>query len=417
MAAAYQKELDFSLALLRRMRLPVHLLQPGDPLQDLDHGLRAMLGKEADYDTAFRVALNWSHERAVYKIVDQFMCHYIYFHLPAATPPTAVVIGPYLTIDPSRAMLLEQAERLGIPLQSLPLQSDFYASLPVYNDPSAIMAVVSVFGEVLWGSAESFEMVDVNEEQERPLPTSVSPDHLIEQENILQQMKQMEERYAFENELMDIVAKGLTNRAEIIMSSVSRLNYQQRLADPLRNMKNYCIICNTLLRKAAQQGGVHPLYLDRMSSQYARTIENSPTLEKCSLLISEMIRAYCRLVRTHSGQQYSAVVQKTLTFIDANLSGDLSLSVLAGLMQITPGYLSTLFHRETGHTLAEHITGQRMKVALQLLRSTRLQVQTIAQLCGFSDPNYFSKQFKRIYQVTPLQYRQGQQAGANQIDA
>ena len=215
----------------------------------------------------------------------------------------------------------------------------------------------------------------------------------------------MEERYAYENELMDIVAKGLTHRAEVMMSSVSQLNYQQRLPDPLRNMKNYCIICNTLLRKAAQQGGVHPIHLDRMSSQYARTIETAPSLEQCSALIGDMIRAYCRLVRVQTGQNVSPPVQKVLTYIDANLSGNLSLSTLAGLLGVTPGYLSALFHRETGHTLAQHITEHRMKAALQLLTTTRLQVQTIAQLCGFADTNYFGKTFRRFYGVTPLQYR------------
>lgn len=42
-----------------------------------------------------------------------------------------------------------------------------------------------------------------------------------------------------------------------------------------------------------------------------------------------------------------------------------------------------------------------MKAALQLLTTTRLQVQTIAQLCGFADPNYFGKTFRRFYGVTP----------------
>ena len=229
-------------------------------------------------------------------------------------------------------------------------------------------------------------------------------------------MKQMEERYAYENELMEIVAKGLTHRAEVMMSSVSQLNYQSRTADPLRNMKNYCIICNTLLRKAAERGGVHPLHLDRVSSNFARQIETTPTLEKSNTLIGNMIRSYCRLVRTHAGNHYSAVVQKTLTYIEANLSGDLSLSSLAQLMQVSPSYLSTLFHRETGRTLAEHITSQRMKVALQLLGSTRLQVQNIAQLSGFTDPNYFSKLFRRFYGVTPLQYRREQFSHPQQSD-
>lgn len=118
-----------------------------------------------------------------------------------------------------------------------------------------------------------------------------------------------------------------------------------------------------------------------------------------------MIRSYCRLVRTHVDRQYSSVVQKTMTYINANLSANLSLSGLAALMQVTPGYLSTVFHREAGFTLTQYIADQRMKAAMQLLRTTRLQVQSIAQLCGFSDPNYFGKQFRRACGMTPLAYR------------
>lgn len=408
MSANYQRELDLITAVLRRMRLNVHLLHPKDSLTVLDAGLRGVLGMQEAYDTAVQVALQWSHERTVYKIVDIFMCHYIYLRLPETEAPTALVIGPYLTMDPTEEILLEQTERLGLDMQRLPQQMEFYASLPIFNDPSGILAAVTCLGEVLWGGPESFHIVDVNTEQFSSLPAWQPSDAPIEQEDVLQRMKQLEERYAYENELLEIVSKGLTHRAELIMSSVSQLNYQHRSPDPLRNLKNYCIICNTLLRKAAQKGGVHPLYLDRMSTQYAYRIENAPTQEKASALIGDMIRGYTRLVHTHASQQYPSAVQKTLAYIDANISGDLSLTGLARLMQVSPGYLSALFHKETGITLAEHITAQRMKVALQLLGSTRLQVQHIAQLSGFPDPNYFSRQFKRFYGVTPLQYRSEQ---------
>ena len=150
---------------------------------------------------------------------------------------------------------------------------------------------------------------------------------------------------------------------------------------------------------------MHPLYLDRMSSQYARRIETSEKLDQTTSLIGDMIRAYCRLVHTHAGQQYASAVQKTLAYIDANLSGDLSLPHIASVVGVSSGYLSTLFHRETGYTLAEYINSQRMKAAQQLLRSTRLQVQTIAQHCGISDVNYFSRLFKKHTGLTPREYR------------
>jgi two-component system response regulator YesN len=120
-------------------------------------------------------------------------------------------------------------------------------------------------------------------------------------------------------------------------------------------------------------------------------------------------------VRVKAHAQHSALIDRTLTYIDSNLSGDLSLHTLAGLLQITPSYLSTLFHRETGQTIACHINHKRLNAACHLLANTRLQVQTVAQLSGFADPNYFSKRFKQKYGVTPAQYRLQQSALLHEV--
>lgn len=210
MQTAWQRELDYTISLLQHMRVQARLVHPEDALSELDGGLRKLLGVEVYYDDAYRIANRWSSPRTIYKILDQFMCCYIYFQLPAVREPAAVVIGPYLTLDLSRETLLELAEHLNLPLHLLPQLVDHYASLPVYPDPSALMAIVSTLGETIWGGA-AFDMIDVDYEQRVSVPASVSVSAPIEQENILQRMQQMEKRYAFENELMEIVSKGLTN--------------------------------------------------------------------------------------------------------------------------------------------------------------------------------------------------------------
>ena len=96
----YQKELDYMVHVLERMRLQVHLVHPDTPLDQLDDGLRVRLGMEKDYENVYRVVTRWDRERTIYRVVDQFMCSYIYFQLPRAMQSTAVVIGPYLTVVP-----------------------------------------------------------------------------------------------------------------------------------------------------------------------------------------------------------------------------------------------------------------------------------------------------------------------------
>jgi YesN/AraC family two-component response regulator len=219
-------------------------------------------------------------------------------------------------------------------------------------------------------------------------------------------IKSMEERYGYENQLMEMVSQGLTHRAEMMISRFSTLAVERRAADELRNVKNYTVICNTLLRKAAEKGGVHPVYLDSTSSDFARQAETLANVEDGTKLMREMVRAYCRLVRQHSIWHYSPIVQKTVAYIESDPTGDLSLRALAAMQNVSASYFSTLFHKETGKTITEYVTQTRMELAARLLHTTHLQVQTVARHCGMSDINYFAKVFKRHFGVSPKKFRE-----------
>ena len=163
---------------------------------------------------------------------------------------------------------------------------------------------------------------------------------------------------------------------------------------------------NTLLRKAAEKGGVHPIYLDKISSEFAVKIEQSSSLAESYPLMKDMFRSYCRLVRKHSMKKYMPIVQKTILIIDTDLSADLSLSALAEQQNVSLGYLSTVFKKDTGKTISEYIREKRIQHAIYLLSTTHLQVQTVALHCGIMDVQYFSKIFKKETGKTPKEYRE-----------
>ena len=98
-------------------------------------------------------------------------------------------------------------------------------------------------------------------------------------------------------------------------------------------------------------------------------------------------------------------MQKAVTYIETEPAADLHLQHLAHTLNLSAGYLSTLFHRETGKTVTEYVTHARMETAANLLRSTQLQIQTVAQHCGITDVNYFSKVFKKHFGMTMREWR------------
>ena len=221
-----------------------------------------------------------------------------------------------------------------------------------------------------------------------------------------QALRQIEERYETEERLMNEIAHGHVAQASEILSAFNNDIVEQRTEVPLRNFKNYLIILNTLSRKAVQQGGVHPLYIDRLSSTFARKIETVEGFEEGQKLVAEITRKYCLLVRNHAMKGYSPLVRKVILAIDSDLTADLSLSAHAEALGVNASYLSALFRRETGQTLSDYVARARAEQAVFLLNTTRMQVQTIAQHCGIQDVNYFTRLFRRVMGKTPTEYRQ-----------
>jgi len=402
----YHQELSFLRRLLSKMRIHTAVVDPDNISgEELDFGLRKSLGLNEEYYRKVADVMGWIRGNTIYKLTDAYSSNYIFMILPDTDKKTALMIGPYMLFEMSSRQLMEQSEKYGIDPRQLRQMEKYYAHIPVIDDEMPLFNMANTLAESLWGEGSEYDIVDIN----RDMPGAISELPYISEgeyeQDMSLQMKLMESRYEYENQLMDAVAKGLSHRAEKMLSQASEKYLEQRGANPLRSIKNYCIICNTLMRKAAERGGVHPLHLDETSSEFAKKIEAFTDMERGSRLMAEMARAYCRLVRKSSIGQYTPQIQKTVMRIQENISGNLSLSALAKAQNLTPSYLSALFRKETGKSITEYVTEKRLELAARLLKSTQLQIQTVALHCGMADANYFSRLFKAQYGVTPKQFR------------
>jgi AraC-like DNA-binding protein len=343
--------------------------------------------------------------RTVYRLTDRFSRSFTIFSHGGEEGRRVAVIGPYLSFELTEKHGFSIGERLRLSPSDTRELSKYLQTLATVKEGSPINAMLSALFESTWGSA-GYTVVTLNEGEvvNEPTPQAIASGS----DNILK-MRSMERRYEFENVLMDAVTRGSTDTEDLLRYSITPETLEQRVLDPLRNAKNYCIIMNTLLRKAAERGGVHPLYLDEMSSANARRIEALSSHQRTPELMSEMLRGYCRLVKRHAYKDYSPVVRRAVIMIDADLSADLSAGAIAEVLDVSLGYLSSAFKRDVGRTLSEYVRERRMEYAEQLLRGTDLQVQSVAQSVGMVDLNYFTRLFKSHTGMTPTEFRRKKQ--------
>lgn len=398
----YDGELRLLCETFQKCRIPVSFIEANDSIDTiLDDSFKLLFGHTTALlaDSLFdRIG-----ERIIYRMSSPMRLSYLFLRLPHTVRQSVLVIGPYLSEHLEQRQIFEIGEKYNIPPHQLRLLESYYGSKPLLSENSHLLVMLDTFGECIWGSS-AYSVLEINESfllESEQLPTVRQQDA----DEVLLKMKLMEQRYAAENELLRAVSLGQIQKGVSLMASIASMPFEKRLDDPLRNLKNYSIIMNTLLRKTAEQSGVHPIYLDEISSGFAIRIEQLSTVRSVQKLMTQMYRSYCLLVRKHTMKKYSPPVQKALLMISADLSADLSLRNLAAAQNINPSYLSDLFRRETGKTVTDHINSERMRLAASLLDSTGLQIQTIAQHCGIMDVQYFSKLFKKYLGKTPKEYR------------
>lgn len=94
-----------------------------------------------------------------------------------------------------------------------------------------------------------------------------------------------------------------------------------------------------------------------------------------------------------------------VSFIHNNLDQDLSVAFICQKTFLSTSVLYNLFRKHFHCTVSEYVNAKRVEKAAHLLLTTDLPVKDIARKVGFTDPAYFSKKFKQIQNVQPLQYR------------
>lgn len=406
----YEVQLEFVCQLLKEFHISGQIISEPEKCipVSIDQGLRTALFGVEEYNSILQNSMSDAKENTIYRFYDQYFCRYIFMKLPECDCERYFFVGPYLTESPDAGQIKKTADSLRLPDTAYRFLSLYYEDLPIVEDENWLLTILRTLGNTLWGDAEHFSMEYIDymiPDRCEPIAVKVSAEQLLESTRTLETL---EENYRHENQLMEAVSKGKLHLVTAVASSVFNKGTEPRIPDTLRNRKNYLIILNTLLRKAAEMGGVHPLHIDKMSSDFARQIESVPTIHQSLSLQERMIREYCLLVKKYSLKKYSYYVERTITLVHYDLTADLSLKSISTQLNVNPNYFATLFRKECGCTLTEYVNGQRIDRALALLKNSGKLVQEIAAECGFSDTNYFIRLFKRRTGVTPNQYREQQ---------
>ncbi len=102
---------------------------------------------------------------------------------------------------------------------------------------------------------------------------------------------------------------------------------------------------------------------------------------------------------------HNQLYENMLSYIQQHFTEDLYLKDISDTLFINFSYACELFKKYSGTTFSKYLTNLRMEKATHLLLSTELPIEEICYQVGYNNYSYFNRVFKKIYDITPFQYR------------
>lgn len=94
-----------------------------------------------------------------------------------------------------------------------------------------------------------------------------------------------------------------------------------------------------------------------------------------------------------------------MAFMDKNKNRSLTTGDLTGIANMSTSTLNRYFKLATGLSPIEYHLHKRIAYACALIQKRGLSIAEVAEATGFADPNYFSRQFRKVMDTTPKDYQ------------
>lgn len=96
---------------------------------------------------------------------------------------------------------------------------------------------------------------------------------------------------------------------------------------------------------------------------------------------------------------------KIIRYIDEHITESITLSSISEEINLSREYISAIFKKEMKTTLTEYINKQKIRLAKDIISGNHMELRDVAEYVGYNNYNYFSRLFKKYYDITPIELK------------
>lgn len=174
----------------------------------------------------------------------------------------------------------------------------------------------------------------------------------------------------------------------------------------IRNFRYHFIITAAMISRACIEAGLSHEQAYSLSDFYIQKADRLDTLPKIDRLHDDMVLSYTELMSNlKASSMYSKPVIKCINYIYSHLHLRITLNDLSREVSLSAAYLSRLFKSETGISISEYISVQKIETAKNMLLYSDYSPAQIASILGYPSQSYFTECFRKATGTTPKRFK------------
>ena len=106
-----------------------------------------------------------------------------------------------------------------------------------------------------------------------------------------------------------------------------------------------------------------------------------------------------------NSNNYSHYITQAIMYIHKNYDKDISIDDVCKFLGLNKSYFCSLFKKETSLTFCNFLNMFRIEMSKKFLCNKKYSIMDVSLSVGYNNHNYYSSLFKKLNNITPLEYR------------